>query len=109
MLLALYWLIFITVTFASSVYSGFVLSELWGYFMVPLGVKALSIPNAIGIMLLITFLFRGTMWKVIDIYNKVHDLEGGDEKLKAAWTNWGAGLLGVTVLWGWGALVHSFM
>lgn len=37
-----------------SVFSGFVLSILWGWFAVPLGIMSISIPHAIGISVLIS-------------------------------------------------------
>lgn len=39
------------VSILSAIFSGFTLFVLWGWFIVPLGVKAVSIPLALGISL----------------------------------------------------------
>lgn len=40
----------------SVVLTGLVTSVLWGWFVVPLGVAAITVPHAIGIGMLVTFL-----------------------------------------------------
>lgn len=46
-----------TMTYLGAVIlKGFVLKVLWGWFIVPLGVVAINIPNALGISMIITFL-----------------------------------------------------
>lgn len=40
----------------TSIFTGFTLSILWGWFVVPLGVMALSIPQSLGISITIAFL-----------------------------------------------------
>ncbi len=37
---------------------GFVLKVLWGWFIVPLGVIAITIPNALGLSVIIAFLIH---------------------------------------------------
>lgn len=52
-----YILFFILITPASVIYSGFTVSTLWGWFIVPsLGVAELSLPVAIGGSLLLRFI-----------------------------------------------------
>jgi len=52
---ALFVLIFLALAVYAVVASGFVISILWGWFVVPLfGLPALSIPHAIGITLIIS-------------------------------------------------------
>jgi len=42
----------------SLILTAFVLTYLWGWFIVPLGVKALSIPHAVGISAIVTYLVQ---------------------------------------------------
>ena len=42
---------FLLLAFLSAVWWGYALSVLWTWFVVPLGVKAISIPHAYGLML----------------------------------------------------------
>ena len=47
----------VVVMVAGVMWSGFVLSILWGWFFVPsLGVPALSVPSAIGIALVVSYM-----------------------------------------------------
>ena len=48
--------VFVSTVVVLSILRGWVLSILWGWFVVPLGVPALSIPMAIGIAVTISFL-----------------------------------------------------
>ena len=49
-------------TIPSLIFSGYVLSVLWGWFMVPIfGMPALSIPAAIGVWMVIGFITHQTI------------------------------------------------
>lgn len=41
---------------ATVIFSGFVLQTLWGWFVVPLGIKALSLAHAVGVNILFGFI-----------------------------------------------------
>lgn len=49
---ALKWMT-VPVVVGGYIFNGWVLSVLWGWFIWPLGVKAISIPEAIGIFIVI--------------------------------------------------------
>ena len=54
-------LVILTVLFFSTVYTiwgGLVLSILWGWFIVPLGLPEIGLANAIGVSLVVGFLTR---------------------------------------------------
>ncbi len=51
---------FLTLPF-TFLWRGYVLTILWGWFLVPLGVMALTIPMALGISTMISFLIHGTI------------------------------------------------
>lgn len=48
--------LFALVTAVAMTIRGFVLSILWGWFLVPLGLPVISIPLGIGVALIVTFL-----------------------------------------------------
>lgn len=49
---------------ASVTFSGYTLSVLWGWFIVPMfGLPALAIPAALGVMLIATYLTKGVPTK----------------------------------------------
>jgi hypothetical protein len=50
------FLILLTVPF-SLILNGWVLSTLWGWFVTPLGAPIISLPNAIGLSLIVFYLF----------------------------------------------------
>lgn len=41
------------------IYSGYIFSELWGWFIVPLGVKAIGTAHAMGLSIAVSFPFLG--------------------------------------------------
>lgn len=49
------------------VLKGFVLKVLWGWFIVPLGVVAITIPNALGLSVIIAFLIYTIPSKKINL------------------------------------------
>lgn len=73
---------------------GYVLSQLWSWFVVPLGVVAVSIPHAIGISCIAAMLSGSS--------------GGGKESEGVAVVIIG-GVVGVLFVWGFGAIVHAWM
>lgn len=51
---------FVALVALSAVLNGWALAILWGWFMVPFGLPALSIPTAIGVALVVSFLTHQT-------------------------------------------------
>ena len=77
-----------------AILGGFVLSQLWGWFMVPFGVVAISIPWAIGLSLLV-----GTFTMTPNVATK-------DQQ----WYEMvGTVISAYLFVWGVGAIVHLFM
>lgn len=52
---------YFTLGIALSVFRGFVLKKLWGWFMVPLGVVEIGIAMAIGISVIVSLLVQTTV------------------------------------------------
>lgn len=83
-----------------AVLRGFVLASLWGWFVVPLGVPALGIAQAIGISLIVS-LFLAHLAR-----DKSDDEGEGWKRLGLTMVR----ALSITLLsWGAGAIVHGFM
>ena len=85
----------IAVGIPMAIWSGFVLSVLWAWFFVPLGIPAISTAHGIGIALLTGFLRS---------YRKTDDVSGKD--LFVSIGGWLIGSL-LTLLIGW--IVKGFM
>ena len=82
-----------------SVLRGFVLSQLWGWFLVPLGATAINIPLAIGIALIVGLLTHQT-----------NDCQQYDEELAVKLAkSIGSGLVGPLAVWGIAAIVTMFL
>ena len=79
----------------STIFQGFVLSQLWLWFFVPLGVPSIGVANAIGITLLVSFLTAKLNMAT-------------DPEIKG-WTLMIAQSFGCLMVWGFGALIHLFM
>ena len=87
----------------SSLFRGFVLAKMWLWFIVPFGVLELGVVHAIGLSLLVSFL------------TYQHDAK--EEKKKSESSSFGEILLQgfivanmySAIVWGMGAIVHSFM
>jgi len=78
-----------------TIFRGYVLSQLWHWFVVPLGVTDIGIAWAIGLSVLVTlFTFR-------------YDIQ--TDKDMQGWTGAIVGFIIVLISWGMGALVHLFM
>lgn len=58
MLTALKWMAVPLVTTGGYIFNGWVLAVLWEWFIWPLGIKAISIPEAIGISILVQALWK---------------------------------------------------
>jgi hypothetical protein len=76
---------------------GFVLSQLWLWFLVPLGVPVVGIAQAIGISLLVSMLTVSS-----------HKSSDDDDFWTGAIGNLLKSLLMSLLAWGMGAIVHSF-
>lgn len=55
---ALSWIAVPLVVVGGYIFGGWVLSVLWGWFIWPLGVKAISIPEAIGITVVVQAIWK---------------------------------------------------
>jgi hypothetical protein len=85
-----------------GIWNGFVLSIMWGWFVVPLGLPTITVPNAIGLALIVD---------LVRPYRKPDDHKAGD---KAGWAKMiftiGADrFLGALALLGVGYAVKGFM
>lgn len=71
------WFIYLVLSIVSQLYSGLVLSVMWGWFIVPLGIAAITIPHAVGISFITGFFLGGLAIKdaVRDQNNKSLDME----------------------------------
>ena len=54
-----------------TVYNGWILSIVWSWFMVPLGLPTLSIAHGIGVICVMVLLFPGLHQLVREIPNKI--------------------------------------
>lgn len=93
-------ILFITVvmTAALTTWEGFVLSKMWGWFLVPtFGLPAITIPVAIGICLIAAFLTHQQNFKV----------KSGDD-LKDAFNAWGYGFVVSLMIFFIGWIVKAF-
>ena len=77
----------------SALLNGFVLSKLWGYFVVPLGVMQIGVAHAIGIAMIASF--------VRSRYRKP-DSTDLPEKMALC-------IIEPLYIWGVAAIVHGFM
>lgn len=87
---------------AGACYTGFIFSTIWGYFIVPLGMKALSIPHAMGIMTIVAFPLLGIMTKL----EYIKPAELTFDSFAATIVK---SLALFTFVWGYAAVLHSFM
>ena len=87
----------------SAVWSGFVLTHLWRWFVVPLGVVEISLPNAIGVSLIVGFL---TMRVTEEDLKPSGD--AGERARKSA-AKAGFKMLYVAILFGLSWIVQLFM
>lgn len=83
------------------VFAGYVFSQLWLWFVVPLGVSPIGISHAIGLGVVFTFLTRRIK------------KEDPDEEVEGwFWQGISAlfqSFLAALVAWGLGAIIHAFM
>jgi len=82
----------IVVALAMSVFSGYVFSDMWGMFIVPLGVMAIGVWHAMGISLTVSL-----------IRLKV------DPGEPVSWEAIVRAVLNVLIFWGMGNLIHWIM
>lgn len=94
---------FFFVMIAVTVFRGYVLSEMWEWFIVPFGVKSLNVVHAIGLSMIVAFL------------TYQHDA-AKEVKRDPSATFMGkliegfiAGNLYTAMMWGLGATIHAFM
>lgn len=84
----------IVVILLMALLNGFVLKYLWGWFIVPLGVKQIGIAHAIGVSLIVGYLTR-------HIYKSEHEPEFWEQVI--------AGTVGALLILLIGYIIHSFM
>ena len=83
------------VSILGIIFSGYVISELWLWFAVPLGIVAISVAEAIGLQLLVSSLTMKPMMAINP------DMKG--------WTLAICTPLAMAFIWGTGAIVHLFV
>lgn len=94
------FVIIIVLSIPLSIFGGLVLSDLWKWFVVPLGVVPIGIAHAIGLMQVVG------MFKAGLATAKVGD---GDAPVAEAIAGLFGFLVAYLIIWGTGAVVHSFM
>lgn len=85
--------------FPTAMLRGYVIQKLWLWFLVPLGLPTIGVAHAIGISILIgalTFQFVVSPFETLEGWTKTITLIV-------------AGTLANLMIWGMGAIVHSFM
>lgn len=81
----------------AALYSGFVLQDLWGWFVAPLGVPQIGLIQAVGLLLIVALVRRTP--------------KGGHSEVTfgKAFSNAANRIVFVSLGWGVGAAWHSFM
>jgi len=93
-------LLLAVITIPIMLLEGKVISDLWNWFVVPLGVMSLGIAHAIGL---------GIAFRVLRGMFKNHrQNEDEDGKTGRYFKGLFTGILNLLVLWGIGAIVHSY-
>lgn len=84
-------------------FRGYVLAQMWGWFVEPLGAPALTVVHAIGISMLVAFLTYQ--------HDAVKRSEQGEKaSFGTRLVEWLLnGVLFTACVWGMGALTHAFM
>ena len=90
--------VFFAIVIGLSIYRGWALSYLWQWFMVPIGLPALSVPQCIGVALVITFLTH-------QYYREPEDKRTDNEKITAGVIT----VLGPLVTLGFGWCVKQYL
>lgn len=83
-------------------YSGFVFSTIWAYFLVPLGLPALTIPHALGILLVFSY-------PLIGVFTKLEDMQAAVATIPAFTERMFKSYFFITLVWGAGYLYHTLM
>lgn len=99
---ALGWFILSVLTVFGVIYGGFVFATIWGWFAVPLGVPALTIPHALGITTILGWSHMATLKKLATMAEEETGLE-------ALFTTLVQGAILITLVWGFSFIVHWFM
>lgn len=88
--------------FLGILYSGFVFSTLWGWFIAPLGVPTLSIPQALGLLLVVGYPLLGIYSRLEAIKPLEFTMEKFTQRLVASYIT-------ITLVWGMGAIYTLFI
>lgn len=88
-----------------SIYNGNILQDLWLWFIVPLGVPPVGLAHAMGLSSFASFFTVGLSVALTGKAEKDSKLE---ESTKM-WAVWGVSMFVFSCVWGWAAIVHSFM
>ena len=101
------FILLVIFTALGIVYAGFVLKELWGWFLVPLGVPALVNGwHALGLMIFLSYPLATTGAKVHALYKQtreeMHWIPRGFETVVTSY-------LIITLTWGFGWVYHWAM
>lgn len=102
------FILLVGLSILGAVYAGFVGTELWSWFVVPLGAPEIGIAHGLGLMSLAGYPMRGLATAIGEIKYKVNtDDEHG--WLFKAYIQFIIGILVISLFWGFGAIYHWFM
>ena len=92
-------LIIIPLIVALFMFNGLVFQDVWEWFLLPLGAPSITLPQSLGILLLISFPLRHVA--------RTEYLKDVEEYAKT-WLGLFLGLFGALIFWGTAALVNLF-
>jgi hypothetical protein len=79
----------------ATILQGYVVSQLWLWFIVPLGVVNISVAHGIGIALIVSYLTAR--------------INGATDPAIKGWTLFLANVFGALFVWGFAYIIHLFM
>lgn len=93
------WLIIVVVGIPISMLNAHVLTQLWGWFLVPAGLPALAFKTALGVSIIVSFLTHNPL--------ATESTDSDDAPAYAkAFARLGVNLFAVLVFWGTGAFYN---
>ena len=102
MLNFLHFIVIACAYIGAAIYSGMVFSNIWGYFIVPLGLPALSIPHAMGIIAVSGYF-------LLSVYARLEDIKPIEPSFNAFWYKVLHFFVTINIAWGFSAIIQSFM
>lgn len=95
-------LVSFTITLLITLYSGMIFSYMWEWFVVPqFDLAALTVPTAMGLMVIIGFPLMPILYKLELITNE-------EASMETTLANSLGVVLAMTLSWGWGWVIHYF-